>query len=70
MRGEDGHILSRTLDLMVEGQRKKGRSKEEGEVKGRRGGQRKKGRSKEEGEAKGRRGGQRGHGKSRLMKKA
>ena len=44
------------------GQRKKGRSKEEGEVKGRSGGQRKKGRSKEEGEVKGRRGGQRKKG--------
>ena len=43
---EDGHVLRWALDFEVEGQRKKGRSKEEGDVKGRRGGQRKKGRSK------------------------
>ena len=41
----------RALDFVVEGQRKKGRSKEEGEVKGRR-------RSRKEGEVKERRGGQ------------
>ena len=46
LRREDGHLLRRALDLKVDGQRKKGRSKEEREVKGRKGGQRKKGRSK------------------------
>ena len=35
---EDGHVLRRAVDHEVEGQRKKGRSKEEGENKGRRGG--------------------------------
>ena len=34
LRSEDGHILRRALDIEVEGQRKKGRSKEEREAKG------------------------------------
>ena len=33
LRSEDGHILKRALDIEVEGQRKKGRSKEEMEAK-------------------------------------
>ena len=33
LRREDGHLLRRALDIEAEGQRKKGRSKEEGEVK-------------------------------------
>ena len=64
LRREDGHVLRSTIDLDVEGQGKKGRSKEEWEVKGRRGGQRKKGRSRKEWEVKGRRGGQRKKGRS------
>ena len=31
---EDGHVLRRALDIEVEGQRTKGRSKDEGEAKG------------------------------------
>ena len=46
LRREDGHGLRRALDFEVEGQRKKGRSKEERKVKGRKEGQRRKGRPK------------------------
>ena len=53
LRREGGHVSRRALDFEIEGQRKKRRSKEEKEVKGRKGGQRKKRRSKEEKEVKG-----------------
>ena len=65
LRREEGHIVRRALDFEVEGQRKKGRSKEKGEAKGKRGGKRKKGRPREKGEAKGKRGGQRKKGRSK-----
>ena len=58
MRRGDGDVLRRALDFEVEGQRKKGRSEEEVEVRGRSGGQMNKWRSKEEVEVRVRSGGQ------------